>query len=63
MEGIDEDGKEFFDTLDARYEFNKGLPYVLKFDRTHKDSPRFFVPDKLRKLIRWKGFVLIARTI
>lgn len=62
MEGIDEDGKEFFDTLDARYEFNKGLPYVLKFDRTHKDSPRFFVPDKIRKLIRWKGFVLIART-
>ena len=62
MEGIDEDGNEFFDTLDSPYEFDKGLPYVLKLDRSHKDSPIFNIPDKLRKLISWKGCVLIART-
>lgn len=61
MYGDEEESEDSFDTMDSRYEFDKGLPYVLKLDRKQKDSPRFFIPDKLRKLISWKGFVLIAR--
>lgn len=43
------------------YEFNKGLPFVLKLDRTSKETPQFYIPPRLRKLIDWKGCVLIAR--
>lgn len=43
------------------YKFDNGIPFVLKLDRTSKKLPTFFVPDKLRKLINWKGCVLIAR--
>ena len=65
MEGfefIDETGSEVSDTYDPGYEFDKGLPFVLLLDRTYKKTPRFYIPDKLRKLIDWKGCVLIART-
>lgn len=62
MEFTEEDGSSIFDTLDPGYEFDKGLPFALKLDRTAKDAPRFFIPDRLHRLIRWKGCVLIART-
>lgn len=42
-------------------EFNKGLPFVLKLDKFSRDTPKFFIPDKLWQLIKWKGCVLIAR--
>lgn len=61
FEFIDEDGSEVSDTYDLGYEFDKGLPFVLKLDRTVKKTPRFYIPAKLRKLINWKGCVLIAR--
>lgn len=61
VEFIEDDGTKSFDTLDPGYEFDKGLPFALRLDRMEKDSPRFYVPDKLRKLINWKGCVLIAR--
>lgn len=59
---IEDDGTTSFDTLDPSYEFDKGLPFALRLDRTEKDSPRFYVPYKLRRLINWKGCVLFART-
>lgn len=62
FEFTDEDGYFVFETYDPNYEFDKGLPFVLKLDRTSKNTPKFFIPDKLRKLINWKGCVLIART-
>ncbi len=58
---IEDDGTTSFDTLDPGYEFDKGLPFSLRLDRNEKDAPRFYVPDQLRKLINWKGCVLIAR--
>lgn len=61
VEMIDEDGTAVFDTLDPGYEFDKGVPFALTFDKTAKDAPRFYVPDKLRRLINWKGCVLLAR--
>lgn len=61
VEFIEDDGTASFDTLDPGYEFDKGLPFALRLDRMEKDSPRFYVPDKLRKLFNWKGCVLIAR--
>ncbi len=61
FEFIDEDGSEVSDTYDLGYEFDKGLPFVLKLDRTVKKTSRFYIPAKLRKLINWKGCVLIAR--
>lgn len=62
FEFIDEDGSKVFDTYEPGYEFDKGLPFVLQIDRACKKTPRFYIPDKLRKLINWKGCVLIARS-
>lgn len=58
----DENGEEQSHPTEAYYEFDKGLPKVLKYDRTEKKTPKFFVPEKLRRLINWKGCVLIARS-
>ncbi|MDE5794322.1 MAG: hypothetical protein K2I08_06350 [Muribaculaceae bacterium] len=44
------------------YEFDKGIPYVLNYDHFYREYPRFFLSEKLRRLINWKGCVLIARS-
>lgn len=62
FEFIDEAGSVVSDTYDPGYEFDKGLPFVLQLDRTFKKTPRFYIPDKLRRLMNWKGCVLIARS-
>lgn len=36
-------------------------PFILTIQR-HSTKPQFFIPHKLRKLMRWKGFVLFTRS-
>ncbi|MDE7345255.1 MAG: hypothetical protein K2N48_00760 [Muribaculaceae bacterium] len=59
---LDENGEEESYTSQAVYEFGKEKPIVLEYDRTKRDTPTFFIPDKLRRLLNWKGCVLIARS-
>lgn len=58
----DENGDSQSIPLDSYYEFDNGIPFVLKFDKASKLVPKFFVPDKLQRLINWKGCVLVARS-
>lgn len=58
---IKEDGAAMIESLDTRYEFDKGTPFVLKLNRAKREVPQFYVPEKLQQLINWKGCVLIAR--
>lgn len=44
------------------YKYDRDRRFKLVLDRSCKDTPRFFMPDKLRRLIKWKGFVLFARS-
>lgn len=46
--------------LGETYKLN-AHPFILKIHR-HSSKPQFFVPHKLNKLMRWKGFVLFARS-
>lgn len=59
---IDENGEEKIMAVDYCYEFDKGLPLVLKFDKALKKVPKFFISDKIQRLINWKGCVLLSRS-
>ena len=61
-EYIDEKGEEHSVPVDHCYEFDKGMPIVLRYDKTSKDAPKFFISDQLQRLINWKGCVLLARS-
>lgn len=58
----DEKGELIQFPKEGYYEFDKGIPFILDFDKTERFSPKFFIPEKLRKLIDWKGCVLISRS-
>ena len=61
-EYTDENEEQQTMPVDHNYEFDKGLPIVLSFDRSSKESPKFFIPDGLQRLINWKGCVLVSRS-
>ena len=58
----DENGREESYPSQAVYEFDKEKPIVLEYDRTERSIPTFFIPEKLRRLLNWKGCVLLARS-
>ena len=58
----DENEEEESYQSESVYEFDKGAPIVLRYDHSSKDTPKFFIPQQMRRLINWKGCVLIART-
>lgn len=61
-EYTDENGEQQSIPVDHCYEFDKGMPLVLSYDKTSKEAPEFFISDKLQRLINWKGCVLLARS-
>lgn len=66
LNSVIEENKQFSDNdktpKQALYDFDKKTPYILSYDRFSKNTPQFFIPGKMRRLINWKGCVLIART-
>lgn len=58
---INENGEKEIVETEITYNFNKGNIFHLRLNRNSK-SPRFYIPEKLMKLIKWKGFVLLTRT-
>lgn len=58
----DENRDEQSYPVERFYEFDKGLPIILRYDRKSRTYPRFFISEKLRRLINWKGCVLISRS-
>lgn len=58
----DENGEQQSIPVDYCYEFDKGMPVVLSYDKASKKSPKFFVSERLQRLINWKGCVLLARS-
>ncbi len=58
----DENGEKNSYPKEAYYEFDMGRPIVLDFDRNERTSPKFFISEKLQRLINWKGCVLLSRS-
>ncbi len=58
----DENGELYQYPNEAHYEFDMGTPIVLSFDKGNRTSPKFFIPERLQRLINWKGCVLISRS-
>lgn len=58
---IDGHGDEQSVAIESFYSFDKGTPFVLRYDYVYQKEPRFFVPERLRMLIESKGCVLLAR--
>ena len=59
---FDENGEWYSYPKEEYYNFNMGMPFVLEYDRRKRNSPKFFIPERLRRLINWKGCVLISRS-
>lgn len=60
---IDEDESDSDIVLpDGRYTFDLGQPYVLKLNRFNRETPSFYIPDKLINYMLQKGCVIIARS-
>lgn len=58
----DENGQQQSVPVDHCYELDKGRVYELSIDYSSKKSPEFLINDSLRRLINWKGCVLLARS-
>ncbi len=59
---VDESGELHQYPKEGYYEFDMGMPIILEYDRWERTSPKFFIPEKLQRLINWKGCVLISRS-
>lgn len=58
----DENGMEEPYPSEGVYEFDRERPIVLEYDKTERSIPKFYISDKIRRLLNWKGCVLIARS-
>lgn len=61
IEVINEDGEKELVQTETTYNFNNGNIFHLRLSKNSK-SPRFYIPENLMKLMKWKGFVMLTRT-